>query len=222
MKMRSCLLFVLLAGWAHAQVAVEANKDYQTAEGRARIAKTLEDPHRAERMKPKEMVAALEIQPGGTVADVGTGVGAMLEYLVEAVGPSGRVIAEDIAQDFLDKAKTRIEANKWANVTTVLGTEKTTNLPAGEVDLVFILDAYHHFNYPAEMLGSIARGLKKDGRLALADFYRSRRGAQDKDMSKHVRADRDEVIKEVEDNGFKLLSYKDQGTSQYLLLFRKK
>ena len=220
--MRSCLLFVFLAGWAPAQVAVEANKDYQTAEGRARIAKTLEDPHRAERMKPQEMVAALEIQPGNTVADVGTGVGAMLQYLTEAVGPSGRVIAEDIAQDFLDKAKARIEANQWTNVTTVLGTEKTTNLPAGQVDLVFVLDAYHHFNYPAEMLASIARGLKADGRLALADFYRTRRGAQDKDMSKHIRADRDEVIKEIEDNGFKLLSYKDQGTSQYLLLFRKK
>lgn len=207
---------------AAAQVATEANRDYQTPEGRARIAKTLENPSREDRLKPREMLALLEIPPGSTVADVGTGVGVMLPYLVEAVGPGGRVIAEDIATDFLEKAQARIKANSWSNVTAVMGTEKDPNLPEGQVDLAFILDAYHHFNYPAEMLANIRRALRPDGRLAVADMYRHRRGAQDKDMSKHIRADRDEVIKEIEENGFRLLSYKDHASNQYVLLFQKR
>lgn len=212
----------LLACAAWAQVATEANKDYQTPEGRARIAKTLQDQSRIDRLKPREMVALLEIQPGSTVADVGTGAGVMLPYFSEAVGAGGKVIAEDIATDFLEKAKARIQDNKLANITTVLGNEKDPKLPEGQVDLAFVLDAYHHFNYPADMLANIKRGLKPDGRLVIADFYQKKRGPQDKDMSNHIRADRDQVIKEIEENGYKLLTYKDHGTSQYILIFGKK
>ena len=219
---RSCFLFLALLSLAPAQVATEANKEYQTREGRERIAKTLDDPQRQERLKPREMLAVLEIKPGSAVADVGTGVGAMLPFLVEAVGPSGRVIAEDIQQDFLDKAEARIKSNAWSNVSTVKGGEKDPNLPESQIDLAFVFDVYHHFNYPSDMLGHIARALKPDGRLAIADMYRKRRGPQDKDMSNHIRADRDEVIKEIEENGFKLLSYRDHGTNQYVLLFQKK
>ncbi len=218
----SCFALVLWVAPAPAQVATEANKDYQTPEGRAKIAKTLEDPNRAERLKVRELMSLLEIQPGSTVADIGTGVGVMLPYLSEAVGASGRVIAEDIAPDFLEKAQARIKSNNLTNVSTVQGNERSPNLPEGQVDLGFVVDAYHHFNYPAEMLANIRRGLKPDGRLAIVDMYQKRRGAQDKDMSKHIRADRDDVIKEIEQNGFKLLTYKDHGTNQYVLVFQKK
>src|SRR5947207_4924535 len=178
---RNCILFLALSLLARAQVATEANKDYQTHEGRERIAKTLEDPQRQERLKPSELLAALEVKAGSTVADVGTGVGTMLPFLVEAVGPGGRVIAEDIQQDFLGKAAARIKSKGWSNVSTIKGTEKDPNLPDAQVDLAFVLDVYHHFNYPSEMLAHIARALKPDGRLAIADMYRKRRGPQDKD-----------------------------------------
>jgi ubiquinone/menaquinone biosynthesis C-methylase UbiE len=217
-----CFGFVVIAGWVWAQVAAEANKDYQTAEGRQRIVKTLEAPSRHQSLKPRELVGALGIRPGQTVADVATGTGVMLPYLVEAVGPTGRVFAEDIQQDFLDRAAEKIKTNNWSNVTTVLGTERDPRLPAGQLDLVFVLDAYHHFDYPAEMLAHISRALKPDGRLAIADFYRHRRGAQDKDMSKHVRADKEEVVKEIESNSFQLVSNSDHASNQYVLLFQKK
>jgi ubiquinone/menaquinone biosynthesis C-methylase UbiE len=207
-------------GWA--QVAAEANKAYQTPEGRARLIKTLDDPHRPDTVQAKELVKLLHIAPGSTVADVGTGTGMMLPFLVEAVGPGGRVIAEDIQTDFLSRTEARIQSIGWKNVTAVLGTDRNPNLPAGQVDLVFILDAYHHFDYPEEMLGHISRALKPGGRLAVADFYRHRRNAQGKDMSDHVRADRDEVRREIESSGFELLSNHDHATNQYLLIFRKR
>lgn len=220
--LRCCGVLLFLAPAVRPQVATEANKQYQTTEGRAQVAKSLSDPHREERLKPRELVAMLEIKPGSTVIDVGTGIGFMLPYLAEAVGPNGRVIGEDIALDFLDKAKARIQDNHLTNVSTIQGAERDPKLPEGQADLVFMLDVYHHFNYPAEMLAHIGRALKPGGRLGIADFYKNKRGPQDKDMSHHIRIDRDEVIKEAEENGYKLISYQDHSTSTYVLLFQKR
>jgi ubiquinone/menaquinone biosynthesis C-methylase UbiE len=219
-KLYVLLLTCLVLGWT--QIAKEVNKDYYTPEGRARIAKSLEDHHRTDRLKPSEMIAALGIKSGSTVADVGTGVGMMLPYLSEAVGPAGRVIAQDIQQDFLDQAQARAKAQKLTNVTFVLGTERNPTLPERQVDLAFVLDAYHHFDYPEEMLGHISRALQPDGRLAIVDFYRHRPGPQDKDMSQHVRADKDEVVREIQSNGYELVSQSDHGSNQYVLIFKKK
>jgi ubiquinone/menaquinone biosynthesis C-methylase UbiE len=213
---------LLLIPAARAQVAAEANKGYQTPEGRAKVAKTLDDPHRTEEMKPEQLIAALDIKPGNTVADIGTGVGFMLPYLEKAVGSGGRIYAEDIRQDFLDKAKARVDAGHWSNVTMLMGTERDPKLPDGQVDLAFTLEVYHHFDYPAEVLGHISRALKPDGRFVIADFYKFKRGGQGKDMSNHVRIDKSEVIKEVESNGYRLLSQRDHGESMYLLIFAKK
>ena len=224
---RTARLFLLSAGVAGlaalvwAQVATEANKQYQTPEGRQGLLKTLTSKDRENNMRPKELLALIGIQPGSTVADVGTGPGMMLPHLVATVGPSGRVIAEDIQQDFLDRAQERIKSNGWTNVTTVLGGDRDPKLPTG-LDLIFTLDAYHHFDYPAEMLGHFARALKPDGRLVIADFYKHRRNGKGQDKSGHVRIEKDEVKKEVESNGWRLLSDKDHGDTQYVLIFWKR
>lgn len=218
----ACLVLLVWLPAARAQVAVEANKGYQTPEGRAKVAKTLDDPHRTEEMKPEEIMAALDVKPGSTVADIGTGVGFMLPYFEKAVGTNGRIFAEDIRQDFLDKAKARVDAAHWSNVTMVMGTERDPKLPQGQLDLAFTLEVYHHFDYPGEMLGYITRALKPDGRLVVADFYKFKRGGQGKDMSGHIRIDKSDVIKEVESNGYRLLSQRDHGESMYILIFAKK
>jgi len=208
----------LICGWT--QVAKEVNKEYATPEGRARIAQSLEDHHRKDRLNPAAMVAALDIRPGSTVADVGTGVGLMLPYLAKAVGSGGHVIAEDIQQDFLDRARSRAQSEKLANVTFVAGTERNPKLPESQVDVVLVLDSYHHFDYPEDMLAHIGRALKPDGRLAIIDFYRYRRGPKDNDMSTHVRAEKDEVLREIQANGYKLVSEQEHGTNQYIIIFQ--
>ena len=163
--MRILVGFVsLLSVWG--QAAPGSNDRYKTAEGRAGMAVTLDGEHRDTRQKPKQLIAAMKIGTGMTVVDIGTGVGYMLPFVSEAVGKNGRVIAEDIFPDFLAKAKTK--AGALGNVSFVLGTEKDAKIEAGVADLIFILDAYHHFDYPAEMMAGIRKALKPAGQLVIA------------------------------------------------------
>ena len=206
------ILILTISAWA--QVADSANKGYKTKEGRDKVAATLDDPHRDGKQKPKELVAAMNIKPGMTVADIGTGTGYMLPFLSGAVGASGKVYGEDIQTDFLDRAK----AKKSANVELILGTETDPRLPAGAVDVALVLDVYHHFDYPDKMLAAIRRGLKPGAHLVIVDFYKSASPSPG-----HIRLERDDVVAEVEGNGFHLLAKRDHTpNSQYMLTFEKK
>jgi len=206
-----------LAATAWSQVATEANKNYQTKEGRAALEKGLGNPVRVETQKPEEVVAALGIHPGATVADVGTGVGFMLPYLTKAVGTSGTVFAEDIQNDFLDIARKKAADEKLANVKFILGGETNPNLPPGVIDLELVLDSYHHFDYPGKMLAALSASLRAGGRLAIVEYYK------DTQAPSHIRLDRDAVIQEIEANAFRLASRNDHITAQqYLLIFEKK
>jgi len=216
--MRLIALALLAVSLAWPQVAADANKGYRTEEGRARVAATLGSHDREARQKPKELIARLGLTPGMTVADIGTGVGFMLPYLAEAVGAPGKVIAEDIFPDFLAKAKENAAAKGLNGVEFIHGTERSAKLPAGSTDVALILDAYHHFDYPAEMLASIHAGLKPGGRLVIVDFYK--RGFRD---PAHIRLDDDAVAAEVQQHGFVLVeSTPFTPDSQYMAIFRKK
>src|ERR1039457_3803530 len=143
MKMTKIAIAAMaMAGCLPAQVAQQANSGYQTEAERKSVAKTLADPGREQQQKPGQLVVAMGLQPGMTVADVGTGVGYMLPYLSKRVGPAGRVIAEDIFDDFLAAAKQTVENSSLPNVTFVKGAETDPNLPDGQVDMELVLDAY--------------------------------------------------------------------------------
>ena len=103
--MKSIVVCALLAaGSLSAQVAADANTGYKTPEQRQGVAKTLANPERDNVQKPGRLVKEMGVAQGMTVADVGTGIGFMLPYLSRAVGPTGKVIAEDIFDDFLEGA----------------------------------------------------------------------------------------------------------------------
>lgn len=213
-------LFALLLP---AQAAKDANRRYQTKEGRDQIAATLADPHRDERQKPVELVAALGLKPGHAVADLGTGVGYLLPFLSRAVGPAGKVVGQDIQFDFIERAEKRAKEQGLKNVTFVVGSDRNPRLPERTFDVVFTLDSYHHFDYPGEMLPVIAGSLKPGGRFVICDFYKRPGAMPNGDAVAHVRLDKDDVIKEVEANGFRLVSQGEHiPGSQYLLFFEKK
>ena len=110
--MKLLCVFLALASAAWPQAAGDVNVRYRTKEGRVQVAAGLANPDRDKTQKPAAVAAALGLKPGMTVADIGTGVGYMLPYLSQAVGPSGKVLAEDVQTDFLDQAKVKVDAAK--------------------------------------------------------------------------------------------------------------
>lgn len=224
--MKRGLILLLLCATAAAQVAEKANESYKTAAGRAEIGRGLASPSRDQTQRPRELVESMNLQPGMKVADVGTGVGYMLPYLSHAVGPTGTVYAEDIASDFLAKAKLRATTTGLTNVKFLLGTNRDADLPGGQLDAVLVLDTYHHFDYPEAMLRGIRDSLMSDGKLYIVDYYKRENamgpGTGDRAIE-HIRLDQAGVIQEVEENGFKLVSKYDQiPGQQYVAVFEKK
>jgi predicted methyltransferase len=224
--MKILMIGLALVAPVFGQAAAEANKSYQSEDGRKRMVETLTGEHRDARQKPKELIAALGIKAGMRVADIGTGPGYLVPYLCQAVTGSGAVYAEDIFPDFLAKAKERASNNECGHAIFVLGDAKSPKLPENAIDVALILDAYHHFDYPESMLAGIRGSLRAGGRLAIVDYYK-RRGAMSNanpDFAiSHVRLDDAGVVKEVEANGFKLISNAPfLPGSQYMAIFEKK
>ncbi|MBV9505497.1 MAG: methyltransferase domain-containing protein [Acidobacteriia bacterium] len=205
-----------------AQVAGEANARYQTAEGRNAVAGNLAAPDRDQQQKPRVLVEAMGILPGMTVVDVGTGIGYMLPLLSRAVWPDGKVIAEDIFDDFLSAAKVQAVNQQLGNVVFVKGTDKDPALGTAVADRVLVLDVYHHFDYPEAMLAGIHKALKPDGKLVVVEYYKTAGAMPNGDAVNHIRLNKPEVIKEIEANHFRLVSEREHiRNSQYMLILEK-
>jgi ubiquinone/menaquinone biosynthesis C-methylase UbiE len=220
--MKTLALLLALSSALAAQVAADANRSYNNEKSRAVMVANLSDPERLTRLQGERIIAALPLKPGMTVADIGTGAGVMLPLFSKAVGPKGKVISEDIFPDFLDAARRNAAKQGLNNVQFVLGNEKDVNLPSACCDLAVTIDAYHHFDYPAEMLASLARSLKPGGQLVIIDYYK-RPGAMGVrvDAVEHVRLDMDDVIKEVEAHGFQLVEKREHVPgSQWMGFFK--
>ncbi|MGB7758237.1 MAG: methyltransferase domain-containing protein [Bryobacteraceae bacterium] len=221
MKKIACLVLVLAAGLS-AQVAREANSGYQTEEQRKQMAAGLGNPQREQTQKPGLLIREMRLQPGMTVADIGTGVGFMLPYLSKAVGPNGHVIAEDIFDDFLSEAKLKAVQAGLENVTFVKGAETDPGLPDGQLDMALALDVYHHFDYPEKMLAAIHKALKDGGKLIVVEYYKRESAMPNGRALTHIRLDMPDVIKEVEANHFHLLEEKEHVRDvQYMLILEK-
>ena len=224
--MRRLAFALLFCATAFAQIAERANEGYKTKEGRDSVARSLADPKRNDLQRPRDIVDAMDIKPGGAVADVGTGVGFMLPYLSHAVGDSGQVIAEDIQSDFLDQAKTKVQLARLTNVKFVLGTDMDPNLPANTLEAVLVLDVYHHFDYPEVMLSHIRDSLLSDGKLVIVEYFKRPGAIPGPDRERavdHIRLDQDDMIREVQENGFRLISKADLvPKSQHIEVFVKK
>jgi predicted methyltransferase len=154
------------------------------------------------------------------VADIGAGTGLFTLQFARAVGPDGRVYAVDLAPNFVAGVLARARAEGLANVAGIVNSERDVALPAASIDLAFICDTYHHFEYPGDTLASIRRALRPGGTLLLVDFRREP-GSSSSWVMGHVRAGREQVIAEVEAAGFRLLADEGLLRSNYFLRFRR-
>ncbi len=167
------------------------------------------------------IVAASKVTPGMTIADIGAGTGLFTRLFAKAAGPNGKVIAVDIAQSFLDHILETCKPEKIANVTTQLCNQESCLLAPNSIDMAFVCDTYHHFEFPFKTTASIFKALKPDGRLILIDMHRIPGVSSDWTMN-HVRADRETVEKEIASCGFVQAETPDLGLKEnYFIVYRK-
>lgn len=170
----------------------------------------------------QRIIDACEIDAGMTIADIGAGTGLFTTLLAQATAPNGSVFAVDIIPPFIANIAKRMVEAKIDNVTPVLCTDKSTNLPPASVDKVFICDTYHHFEYPKQTLASIHQALRPGGEILLVEFHRIPGKSSDFIMG-HVRAGQEVFVKEIEAAGFESMGEVEGFLKDnYLIRFRKK
>src|SRR5437762_2282699 len=130
----------------------------------------LERPERETEEKPELLLKTLTLKRGDVVADIGAGTGYYAWRIAREVGVEGLVYAVDIQQEMLDLLGKKMAERKINNVKGVLGTVTDPKLPANSVDLVLMVDVYHEFDHPFEMMEAICRALKPGGRVVFVEF----------------------------------------------------
>lgn len=170
-----------------------------------------------------DVVTAVGIKPGNTIADIGAGTGIYSREFASAVGKDGEVFAVDIAKGFLTHIRERAAKEGIRNISTILCSEDSVKLPADSIDAAFICDTYHHFEYPESTLASLHKALRKGGTLVVIDFERIP-GKSRKFILGHVRAGKDVVRSEIEAAGFDFVEEADiSGLEEnYFLRFQRK
>ena len=133
-------------------------------------ARWLERPEREREEHTAEMIRSLKLQPGDQVADIGVGTGYIARHMAKVIGPKGAVHGVDIQPEMLALLAKKMKAVGINNVKGVLGTISDPKLPPNSMDLVIMVDVYHEFSHPYEMMAGIVKGLKVGGRIAFVEY----------------------------------------------------
>ncbi len=186
-----------------------------SAEGAAE-ADNLDRAEREREDQPEKALDALDLHPGMVVADVGAGTGYITTRLAKRVGPSGKVYAEDVEPEMLDRLRANVAQAQLANVEIVPGTETDPKLPAGRLDLALLVDVYHELSEPQQILRNIRRSLKPDGRLVLIEYRKEDPTIPIRDDHRMSIAD---AKAEVEAEGYRLNKVLDDLPRQHIFIF---
>ncbi|RMF43867.1 MAG: methyltransferase domain-containing protein [Planctomycetota bacterium] len=164
---------------------------------------------------------AAGIGPGDRVADVGAGTGFYSKLFASRVGDQGWVFAVDISPKFAEHIVRQAEESGIGNLTVVLAPQKSVSLPPNSVDVIFVCDTYHHFEYPVATLASMRRALRAGGTLIVVDFDRVPGKSSEWIMS-HVRGGKADFRREIEQAGFMFVDEPrvDGLKENYMLRFR--
>ena len=177
----------------------------------------LERTEREKEEAPSKAIALLELRPDAVLADIGAGSG-YYSFRIARLLPEGKVVAVDIQPEML--AFLKAEATKLGvkNVQPHLGAVDDVKLPPASLDAALMVDAYHEFDHPAEMLASLRAALRPKGRIYLLEFR-----AEDENVpiKPHHKMTEAQARKEFEACGFRFVTNKPDLPWQHLLIFEK-
>ena len=180
--------------------------------------KVFDDPARDTWQKPRELIASLDLRPGMWVADLGAGTGYFSRWLDGAVGPSGVVFAVDTEPNLVAYLRARSEREKTTTVVPVLASPDDPRLPPHALDLVLIVDTYHHIDDRRPYLEHLATRLKPDGRVVVVDWQKHDLAIGPPIEHRLARA---QVVREMETAGYTLAAEPSVLPHQYVLVFAR-
>jgi predicted methyltransferase len=160
------VLLLLIAASAHTALAQERHGRLFPPQDLG----LLEGPDRDAWQKPEQIMDALAVADGSTVADIGAGAGWFTIRLARRVGPHGKVYAQDIQRQMLEAIRRRVSREGLQNVETRLGRSTDPNLPVGEFDAVLVVDVYPEVDDRVTFLKNLARSLKRSGRIGVVNY----------------------------------------------------
>lgn len=177
----------------------------------------LERTEREKEEAPSKAIAALALAPDAVIADIGAGSG-YYSFRIAPVVPKGRVIAVDIQPEMLDYLRKESAKRGLRNVTPHLGAVDDVRLPDASLDAALMVDAYHEFDHPVEMLASLRRALKSGGRIYLLEFR-----AEDPEVPirPHHKMTEAQARKEFAAAGFRFVVNKPDLPWQHLMVFER-
>jgi predicted methyltransferase len=200
----------------HAQAAATPHEMHQRHGDPAAYVASLDDPGRDSWQKPDEVLKALALKPGEVVADIGAGSGYFTVRFARAVGDAGRVYAVDVSPDMVRHLNRRLRDAGLRNVSTVLADPDDPLLPDASVDRFVIVDTWHHVENQPKYLGLLKRMLKPGGQVVHIDF-------QKRDLPvgppAEMKIAREDLVKQMEDAGFRLAAEHGFLPYQYFLVF---
>ncbi len=168
-----------------------------------------------------EVVRLLELEPGMAVADIGAGTGFFSMLFAREVGPSGKVYALEITPKFVEHIEKTAGELGLDNVESRLNPVDSTGLEKNSIDVAFIADTYHHFEYPYKMLASIKESLRPGGRVVLVDLERIE-GVTTEFVLNMVRAGKGTFTDEFKNAGFELIDEVPFTEEGYILRFKER
>ncbi|GAB3554506.1 class I SAM-dependent methyltransferase [Spirosoma fluminis] len=177
----------------------------------------LDRPEREREERTDLLLDALDLKPTDVVADIGAGTG-FFTFLMAPKVPQGKVLAVDIQPEMIDYLNAGKTKRNLTNVQPVLGTESDPKLAANRIDLAILIDAYHEFSYPQEMMKHIASALKPGGRIVLVEYRAEDPNVPIKELHKLSVA---QATKEMKAIGLRLLKNDKRLPQQHIMFFGK-
>lgn len=178
----------------------------------------LERSEREQEEETSTLLKNMSLKSKDVVADIGAGSG----YHVFKIAPKvseGKVYAVDIQQEMLNAMEKKKNRRNQTNIELIKGTEKSTKLPENAVDKVLMVDVYHEFEFPVEMMASIKRGLKPNGKIYLIEYRAEDPQVPIKRLHKMSEA---QAVKEMRAAGFELIENIDNLPWQHCMVFGMK